>query len=101
MAESGAGAAAAAEVGGLDVGAGEGAEAKVEEGAGAASSGCEGGGASMLLDELPGPGCSVTCVRGRDYLQKTIYSTLSRSLFQITTTLSLSPYFKLRCRSLF
>nr|CAB3474872.1 unnamed protein product [Digitaria exilis] len=44
----------AAEVGGLGGGAGEGAEAEVDEGAAAAAaaSGCEGGGASMLFDEL-------------------------------------------------
>lgn len=52
--ESEAGAEAAAEVAGLDGGTGEGAEAKVEEGGAAAASGCEGGGASMLFDELPG-----------------------------------------------
>jgi hypothetical protein len=55
--ESEEGAAEAADDGGLDGGAGEGAEAEVEEGgaaAAAAASGCEGGGASMLFDELPG-----------------------------------------------
>ena len=63
MAESEAGAAAAAEVGGLDGGAGEGAgaEAKVEEGAAAAVSGCEGGGASMLFDELLGRSVRGNC----------------------------------------
>jgi hypothetical protein len=61
MAESEAGAAAAAEVGGLDGGAGEGAEAKVEEGGAAAASGCEGGGASMLFDELLGRSVRGNC----------------------------------------
>ncbi|GJM92494.1 hypothetical protein PR202_ga08970 [Eleusine coracana subsp. coracana] len=49
---------AAAEVGGLGGGAGEGAEAEVVEGAAAAAAaatGCVGGGASMLFDELPRP----------------------------------------------
>lgn len=61
MAESEAGAAAAEEVGGLDGGAGEGAEAEVEEGAAASASGCEGGGASMLLDGLPGRSVRGNC----------------------------------------
>jgi hypothetical protein len=57
MVESEEGAAEAADDGGLDGGAGEGVEAEVEEGSAAAAavaSGCEGGGASMLFDELPG-----------------------------------------------
>lgn len=46
---------AAAVVGGLGGGTGEGAEAEVVEGAAAAASGCVGGGASMLFDELLRP----------------------------------------------